>query len=164
MYCVNYAVNYNVLSNWLASARFEVTPIFTTDSVFIYPLQTEPIKSLCVPFRRASSLCAWMHLCHGSLTRCIAVGQLCRCCMEEAAAGTVETAGLTKPYRWGEQTHIRLLLERIWCRFQLCLVGLGSCYAKVECLLFQRVFHVIYHYQITNHSILMSQWVYDESI
>ena len=111
IYSVNYDVKFSIYCIWWASAHSGFIPFIWRGLRLICALstfnsfQTGLIKSLCMPFRRASSPCAWTRPCLESQMSCSGVGRRCRCYTAEAAAGTVETAGLTRLYRWGERIH-----------------------------------------------------------
>lgn len=63
-------------------------------------VQIRATKNQCQLSKGASSHCVWMDRCLKCLMRRTAALLPSRCCMEEAAGGTVATAGLTRRCRW----------------------------------------------------------------
>lgn len=71
-----------------------------TCTVLVFCFQIRPTKNQCWLSKGASLQFVWMERCLECLRTHTAAVLPSKCCMEEAASGTVATAGLTRRCRW----------------------------------------------------------------
>lgn len=110
---MNYSVQHCV-GWWTWCLFFLCVPVTLIFTLF----QTRQIRSQCGQSRRASSQCVLMLQSQVCQMRCTITRWLLKCSMEEAVAGTVETAGLTK--------HCRLLSCIYICAYMIIESSLCS--------------------------------------